>query len=494
VRRNIASLAPDGPEIASLRRGVAAMQQVSQDDPTDPRGWRFQANIHGAPADEPFDHPAWRQCQHGSFFFLPWHRMYLYWFERILRKAANDPALTLPYWDYSLPEDEVLPAPFRDPADAANPLYLDDRDPAINAGAPPWSVLQPLFDHARAFTYTNFSHTDPLDASFGGGWSATPIHGGAAPQSTGQLEGTPHAQVHIMIGGRLRYPDGTIHSAPMGDPRFAARDPIFWLHHANIDRLWKRWLDQGGGRMNPIDDEVWMGTAFTFFDEDGHRVEMTAREVLFTEVQLGYRYDDDPAFGGGPGQRGPGAEPAGSGGPPGPDLGRPSGGGPVAPAPPRPRTRSVLGESRAGQIIALGADPVTIPIRRDAQQTPSAESGSETGDRVVLTIEGLRGTGVPGVSFELYLHSAQLRNSPPPSASFAGLLSLFGLQPDDMAGHGGAPSATQSFDVSEIVQAALADPSQRGRLAVTFVPRLLASGPTPPGPWATAERVALSVG
>jgi hypothetical protein len=237
-----------------------------------------------------------------------------------------------------------------------------------------------------------------------------------------------------------------------------------------------------------------MGTAFTFFDEDGNRVEMTAREVLFTEVQLGYRYDDDPAFGGGPGQRGPGAEPAGSGGPPGPDLGRPSGGGPVAPAPPRPRTRSVLGESRAGQIIALGADPVTIPIRRDAQQTPSAESGSETGDRVVLTIVGLRGTGVPGVSFELYLHSAQLRNSPPPSASFAGLLSLFGLQPDDMAGHGGAPSATQSFDVSEIVQAALADPSQRGRLAVTFVPRLLASGPTPPGPWATAERVALSVG
>lgn len=137
---------------------------------------------------------------------------------------------------------------------------------------------------------------------------------------------------------------------------------------------------------------------------------------------------------------------------------------------------------------------MTVSIRRDARQTPEAAGGAEAGDRFVLTIEGVRGAGVPGVSFALYLHSAQLRTSPPPSESFAALPSLFGLQPDDMAGHGGAPSATQSVDVSEIVQAALADPGQRRRLAVTFVPRLLASGPPPPGPWATAGRVALSVG
>ena len=87
-RPNIYSLDPDGPEIARLRRGVARMMEISEDDPSDPRGWTFQANIHGAPLDVP-EKPAWRQCQHGSYFFFPWHRMYLYWFERILRWAAQ---------------------------------------------------------------------------------------------------------------------------------------------------------------------------------------------------------------------------------------------------------------------------------------------------------------------------------------------------------------------------------------------------------------------
>src|SRR5919107_3879636 len=53
VRRNIYMLDPNGPEMASLRRGVAVMQQVSLENPYDPRGWEFQANIHGAPDDVP---------------------------------------------------------------------------------------------------------------------------------------------------------------------------------------------------------------------------------------------------------------------------------------------------------------------------------------------------------------------------------------------------------------------------------------------------------
>src|SRR4051812_40909433 len=51
TRPNIYALDPNGPEVASLRRGVARMMQISEDDPADPRGWTFQANIHGAPLD-----------------------------------------------------------------------------------------------------------------------------------------------------------------------------------------------------------------------------------------------------------------------------------------------------------------------------------------------------------------------------------------------------------------------------------------------------------
>jgi hypothetical protein len=78
----------------------------------------------------------------------------------------------------------------------------------------------------------------------------------------------------------------------MSDLALSARDPLFLVHHANVDRLWKRWLDQGG-RTVPVNQPKWMNAKFTFFDEQGRGVEMSVKEVLETE-DLGYRYDDDP--------------------------------------------------------------------------------------------------------------------------------------------------------------------------------------------------------
>lgn len=79
----------------------------------------------------------------------------------------------------------------------------------------------------------------------------------------------------------------------MGDPLTAAEDPIFWLHHANVDRLWNRWIHQGGGRADPT-DAAWLNTILTFYDEAGHAVYLTGVEVVDTVGQLNYRYDDDP--------------------------------------------------------------------------------------------------------------------------------------------------------------------------------------------------------
>lgn len=498
TRRDVASLDPNGPEIAALRRGVAVMQQLSLDDPDDPRGWRFQANIHGAPPEEG-SNPAWRQCQHGSFFFLPWHRMYLYWFERILRWAAEEPALALPYWNYFIPIHRVLPEPFRLPADAGNALYMADRDPVVNAGVPPWSAFSAFFDHRRAFASTQFFHEDPLDVSFGGAWAARPVHSGAASQNNGLLELTPHGQIHIMIGGRIEDSAGSVHTAPMGDLRLAARDPIFWLHHCNIDRLWERWLDMGDGRENPWNDTTWMDTAFSFFDETGRAVQMTARDVL-NPYALGYGYDDDPLPGGG----GPGDAPLAGGAPPG-DGDTSAAAPPEATAPPstsapeagsrssRASRRSLLGASRAGSVIELSGHIVTVPIQRDASAAQPGESGADS-ERIVLTVEGLRGLGIPGVTWQVYLHRDLPAGAEPPIDNQVGVLSLFGLQPDDAMAHHGAPAANQSFDVTRLAQTAMNDPAQRGRFAVSFLPFLFGSAPIPPGPWASIERVRLSVG
>jgi tyrosinase len=205
IRKDIDALT--GPEIAAFRTGVSVMQSRPVSSPT---SWEFQANMHGFPGGGG-SNPAWGRCQHGSFFFLAWHRMYLHFFERILRAASGSPNLTLPYWNYSknTPTARALPQPFRGQTignpPTANPLFVAQRNPGLNTGALlPASAVQT----GSAMGMTNF-------INFGG------RRGGG-----GRLEFQPHNAIHSQISGW------------MGSASRAARDPIFWLHHANIDRLW----------------------------------------------------------------------------------------------------------------------------------------------------------------------------------------------------------------------------------------------------------------
>jgi hypothetical protein len=69
------------PVSLAYAKAVGVMQSRQPDDPT---SWAYQANIHGTYTQPPAG-VDWNQCQHGSWFFLPWHRMYIYWFERIVR-------------------------------------------------------------------------------------------------------------------------------------------------------------------------------------------------------------------------------------------------------------------------------------------------------------------------------------------------------------------------------------------------------------------------
>jgi tyrosinase len=281
VRQSVFTLTPA--QITSLRKGISVMQARQ---PTDPTSWTFQANIHGttSSATNQEEAQAWNQCQHGSFYFFSWHRMYLYYFERILRAASSDPTLTLPYWNYTDdahkpdPDRRQLPLPFRQPADPSNPLFVSDRAGPMNDGTgyvPPGDV-----DTSVAFSYLNFEASPGAGAaSFGGGEVSKPVH---FQGDFGALELIPHNVIHCDVGGC------------MCDPLCAAQDPIFFLHHANVDRLWNRWLDKGGGRQDPTSDKVWMSTVFPFYDETGNLVQLTGKDILDTVKQLGYCYDDDP--------------------------------------------------------------------------------------------------------------------------------------------------------------------------------------------------------
>src|SRR5215210_2798786 len=247
IRRNLAT-APTA-LITSLRNGVAAMQARPV---SDPRSWRYWANVHGTPAAQNAA-GTWKQCQHGSFFFRPWHRMYLFYFEKVLRAASGDLTFALPYWNWTA--NRAMPLPFRSPANSSNKLFVasPNRGAGINSGG-----LLPSTDvsFSTPFGFTNFT-TPAGGLSFGGRTVSGFVHFGSPH---GQLESSPHDVIHDDVGA----------GGWMSDPNQAARDPIFYMHHCNIDRLWKRWIARGGGRANPTNSATWMNQTFRFFD---HRSE-----------------------------------------------------------------------------------------------------------------------------------------------------------------------------------------------------------------------------
>jgi hypothetical protein len=268
VRKDISTLSAQ--EIASLRHGIQVMMSRPSSDPT---SWIFQANMHGT-YDASDTQPLWNGCKHGSNEFLAWHRMYLYYFERILRAASGDPFLTLPYWNYTSVSERAIPLPYRQPADASNVLFVGDRNPTLNAGG---TLPDSATSYLIAFSDLNF------DATFGTSFGGTIIlNPGQFEGGGGQFEAQPHNVIHNTQGGL------------MADPNTAAQDPVFWLHHSNIDRLWKRWLDQGGGRQNPTSETGWMNTTYQFYDENRNLASLSGKDILNTVTQLNYRYDDDP--------------------------------------------------------------------------------------------------------------------------------------------------------------------------------------------------------
>jgi tyrosinase len=149
IRRNVWGLGGDwADEILWYARGVAAMKARALAQPT---SWRFYAGMHGfnsalwqqlgylLPTDQPPSQAQlstfWSQCQHGSWYFLPWHRGYVLALEANIRAevvALNGPDdWALPYWNYFAPNEAALPPAFAGPdwpdGVGDNPLFVEQR-------------------------------------------------------------------------------------------------------------------------------------------------------------------------------------------------------------------------------------------------------------------------------------------------------------------------------------------------------------------------------
>ena len=227
-RRNAEFLTDD--QLGRLREAFRKAMAINDD-----RGYSWYAGVHGLPL------PMYCEPAHGTDIFLPWHRAYLYKFERALQDAARDPGVTLPWWDWTSPRSQggKVPRPFasaRGSDRRANPLYSAKVDPVALAQ---WNASNPPFRYSpttKRFLGEPGSPPLPTKREI-----ADLMKIGNFSQFSQALE-QPHGAVHVWVGGERGH---------MGDIPFAAFDPIFWAHHTMVDRLWRVWQLNHPGAIVP---------------------------------------------------------------------------------------------------------------------------------------------------------------------------------------------------------------------------------------------------
>ena len=215
MRLGVHNLSSD--QVGAFREAYRQMMTIS-----DNRGYNFFAGLHGAP-----NWFCWHHQQNATSalrmqIFLPWHRAYLYNFELAMRDRVAD--VTLPWWDWTLgaPRQSGLPAIFTDTRDGTKPnpllrfrINLANSNPPVN--------------HS-----TTRSPGDPSD-----------LQGQTGPGTDNLLDQTDWSDFTDGLEDLHDFVHGWV-SGDMGNIGTAAYDPIFWSHHAMIDRLWWIWQARHG--------------------------------------------------------------------------------------------------------------------------------------------------------------------------------------------------------------------------------------------------------
>ena len=274
VRHNVYT--PEGAKaLALFEKAVGLMKARSARNPGDPLGWSYQAGIHGLwnlNYDDPkvlessefvdfavengFDtrenilsgNTVLNNCTHFAGMwngsdrsiakkvtsvdaspanFMAWHRLYLQYFEEIARenlRLSDDPdseTWALPYWAYLNKDQGVMPELLRDPGSS---LYTAYRNPELNKGKTINEIVYP--DNENLIPPSGWSEM----ALKGLGETGYLVMGG-------KIENVPHNQFHLLSGlnGGLFADDNSGLMIPTGS---AAFDPVFWIHHSFIDKIW----------------------------------------------------------------------------------------------------------------------------------------------------------------------------------------------------------------------------------------------------------------
>ncbi|CAD5163695.1 unnamed protein product [Musa acuminata subsp. malaccensis] len=290
VRRPAHLVKDDQEYMDKYKEAVRRMKNLPAEHP-----WNYyqQANIHCQYCNDAYyqqntdDVPV---QVHFSWIFLPWHRYYLHFYERILGKLIDDDTFTIPFWNWDTKDGMTFPAIFQD---AASPLYDPKRDQRhVKDGA----ILDLKYAYTEntasdseiirenlCFIQKTFKHSLSLAELFMG----DPVRAGEKEiqEANGQLE-VIHNAAHMWVGE----PDG--YKENMGDFSTAARDSVFFCHHSNVDRMWDIYRNLRGNSVE-FNDKDWLHSTFLFHDENEQLVKVKIQDCL-NPTKLRYTFEQVP--------------------------------------------------------------------------------------------------------------------------------------------------------------------------------------------------------
>ncbi|NUS37480.1 MAG: tyrosinase family protein [Lysobacter sp.] len=416
--------------LAMLQVYANTVQQMQALGPDNPLSWMWQWYTHfvdgsttksaeitrifgpSPTTQSALANEVWNTCQshsgQNSNYFLPWHRMFVLFFESIVRQVSGVPSFTLPYWNYTSSDPAlrgIVPPQFRMPTDPVfSPLYRPDRGSLANSGQriDKYQTYD-VMDISAAMATANYSTVDTVQ-----GFCRS-------------IDNGIHGRIHVLTGT----------TKDMGAVPYAARDPLFWTHHISIDRMWASWNLNGG--VNPA-TATWATKTFVFVDANGQRV--TGRILDYFDIApLGYTYDNF-------------IPPAGT-------TGATTTAKAATALAPTGVTSQRVAATRNG--VNLGAVPVHAPLL-PVQTTRSGPvlglDARHPAQRTYLVVKDLHTWAQPGVLYHLYLNPGQGRAKLDPD-HYVGNINFFDAQFHD---HGNSAldmalgENFYSFDVTDLLR------------------------------------------
>ncbi|KAM5353432.1 hypothetical protein ACJ41O_000082 [Fusarium nematophilum] len=196
--------------------------------------------------DFPFVHHKYNTIIHGVAAFLPWHRYFTHVYESALQECGYTGAAT--YWDWTLDVKKLAKSPVLSSTLGLGGDGSDSRTETLSDGQTircvddgPFSQLRPSYHSVTPAEYVQEEHClyrELIDGETETSNIAASIYNSTYVEIVQSentfatyhraLEGGPHGIIHSAIGGEM-------------NPATSPNDPIFFLHHAQVDRLWWRW-------------------------------------------------------------------------------------------------------------------------------------------------------------------------------------------------------------------------------------------------------------